>query len=167
MIPVGNQFNFYPGSNGTYVDLNGSTGQLGGISTVQSFAAGNYTLSFNLGGSVGGDGNVDPNTSKTTKISLGDWWKTITLAPNAGWTTQTFSFTTDGGTLNFVSLFSGDGENRNVGNILDNVVLVDPAPAPLPSTWSMLIGGFFGIGFMAYLGTRKRRPDGAASPVAA
>lgn len=167
LIPIGNQFHFYPDTNGTYVDLNGTSNQLGGISTVQSFAAGSYTLTFNLGGSIGGQGDVDPNTSKTTKISLGDWFTTITLAPNAGWTSQTFSFTSNGGTLNFVSLFSGDGENRNVGNILDNVVLVDPAPTPLPSTWSMLISGFFGVGFMAYLGARKRRRDSAASLVAA
>ena len=167
LIPIGNQFHFYPDSNGTYVDLNGTSGQLGGISTVQSFAAGNYTLTFNLGGSVGGDNNVDPNTKKQTIVSLGDWSTTIGLMPNDGWTSQTFSFTTTGGTLNFASLPSGEGENRNVGNILNNVVLVDPAPTPLPSTWSMLISGFFGIGFMVYLGTRKRRRDGAASLVAA
>lgn len=155
LIPVGSQFDFYPGA-GTYVDLNGTTDQLGGISTVQSFAAGTYTLAFNLGGSVGGDGNVDP-TSKTTRISLGDWFTTITLAPNAGWTAQSFTFKTDGGTLNFASLFSGDRENKNVGNILDNVMLTDPAATPLPSTWSMLISGFFGIGFMACLGARRRR----------
>lgn len=166
LIPIGNQFNFYPGSNGTYVDLNGSTSQLGGISTVQSFAAGYYTLTFNLGGSLGGQGDVDPNTKKQTIVSLGNWSTTIALAPDAGWTSQTFSFTTDGGTLNFVSLFSGDDENRNVGNILDNVVLVDPAPTPLPSTWSMLISGFFGVGFMAYLG-RRRRQNSTASLVAA
>lgn len=152
LIPVGSQYNFYPG-NGTYVDLNGSTGQYGGIATVQTFAAGNYTLTFNLGGSAGGDGNIDP-TSKTTIVSLGDWSKAITLAPDAGFTSQSFSFHSDGGTLSFVSLAGG---NANIGNILDNVVLVDPTP--LPSTWSMLVGGFLGLGLFSYLGSRRREKN--------
>jgi hypothetical protein len=159
LIPESGNYNFYPG-NGTYVDLNGTTNQYGGIATVQSFAAGDYTLTFNLGGSVGGGGNVDP-TTKTTVVSLGDWSTIIPLAPGAGFTTQSFSFHTTGGTLNFVSQAGG---NANVGNILDNVALTDPPATPLPSTWTMLIGGFMGLGFVSYLGARRQKKNAACPP---
>ena len=159
LIPVGSKYNFYP-ANGTYVDLNGTTVQYGGIATIASFAAGNYTLTFNLGGSTGGDGNVD-STPKTTIVSLGDWSTTITLAPGVGFTNQSFTFHSDGGTLSFVSQAGG---NPNVGNILDNVVLVDPPSTPLPSTWSMLVGGFLGLGFVSYLGTKRQKRNATRSP---
>ena len=44
-------YNFFPG-NGGYVDLDGSTGQVGTLQTATSFAAGTYTLSFDLGGNA-------------------------------------------------------------------------------------------------------------------
>ena len=41
-------FDYYPG-NGYYVDLNGSSGQYGGLLSTQVFAPGTYDVSFNLG----------------------------------------------------------------------------------------------------------------------
>src|SRR5580698_6371222 len=43
--PSGTSFDFYPG-NGGYVDLDGSNGTAGTLQTIQSFAAGKYTLTF-------------------------------------------------------------------------------------------------------------------------
>ena len=151
LIPVDSQFNFYPG-NGEYVDLNGSSNAYGGLSTVQTFGPGTYTLTFNLGGSFGGQGMIDP-TSKETLVNLGGFQiADITLAPNAGFTSQSFTFTTGtGGVLNFTSV---PGGNANVGNILDNVSLTT---TPLPSTWLMLLSGFLGIGYFAYRGTKTSR----------
>ena len=41
---------------------------------------------------------------------------------------------------------------------LNAVTLSDPPnPTPLPSTWLMLLSGFFGLGFFAYRGTKKQR----------
>lgn len=37
---------------------------------------------------------------------------------------------------------------------------------PLPSTWSMLIAGFAGLGFFAYRGTKKSSAAIAAVPAA-
>jgi hypothetical protein len=37
------------------------------------------------------------------------------------------------------------------------------AETPLPSTWLMLLSGFFGLGFLAYRGTKKRTADVAAA----
>ena len=132
-------FDFYPG-NGGYVDLDGSTGVPGSLQTLMSFAAGTYTLSFDLGGNARGD--VD----KTTTITLGDFSKTITLGSSSALQLYSYTFTTTGGMLDFADLAGG---NDNIGNILDNVTVMTSA-VPEPSTWGMMILGFFGVGFMAY-----------------
>jgi hypothetical protein len=37
--------------------------------------------------------------------------------------------------------------------VITDVSLV--SPTPLPSTWTMLIAGFVGLGFIAYRGAKK------------
>ena len=138
-------FNFYPG-NGGYVDLNGSNGLPGSLQTLMSFAPGTYTLSFDLGGNARGD--VD----KTTTITLGNFSQNITLGSSSPLQLYTYTFTTTGGMLDFADLAGGNG---NIGNILDNVTVMTSA-VPEPSTWAMMILGFFGVGFMAY--RRNNRP---------
>src|SRR3569833_300374 len=69
--PTGTSFDFYPG-NGGFVDLNGSTEQAGTIQSRLSFAAGDYTLAFDLGG------NARDSVSKTTVISLGSFSRALT-----------------------------------------------------------------------------------------
>jgi hypothetical protein len=141
-------FNFYPG-NGGYVDLNGSNGVPGSLQTLMTFASGSYTLSFDLGGNARGD--VD----KTTTIMLGDFSQSITLGSNGALQPHTYTFTTTGGVLDFADLAGGNG---NIGNILDNVTLTSgvTSAVPEPSTWAMMILGFFGVGFLAY--RRNNRP---------
>ncbi len=142
-------YDFYPGQ-GNYVDLNGSTGAIGALTSNTIFGAGTYTLTFTLGGSTGGGGNIDPS-SKTTRVSFGDFVQDITLAPDAGLTSQSFTFTTTGGNLVFTSLSGG---NSNVGNILDNVQVASAVPEL--STWAMMLIGFGGIGFFAYRQSKKK-----------
>lgn len=151
-------YDYFPVGHGNYVDLNGSSGQQGAITTKASFAAGTYSVSFDLAGSQGGSGNVDPVFAHTTKIlfSIGGVTQELTLDPTAGFTTYTFLFTTTGeGQLTFRDL---PGGNNNVGNILDNVTVT---AVPEPSTWAMMILGFLGVGFMAY-----RRKSGPALRIA-
>lgn len=138
-------FDFYPG-NGGYVDLNGSNGVPGSLQTIMAFAPGSYTLTFDLGGNARGDGN------KTTTITLGDFSQSITLGSSSALQLYSYSFTTTGGVLDFADLVGGSG---NIGNILDNVTVMTSA-VPEPSTWAMMILGFFGVGFMAY--RRNNRP---------
>jgi hypothetical protein len=154
VIGTGN-FDFYPG-NGNYIDLNGTSGQNGQITSNTVFGAGTYTLTFLLGGSKGGGGGVDLPNPKTTLVQLGNFSQEITLAPDAGLTSQSFTFTTTGGQLVFTSLAGG---NPNVGNILDNVQV---SAVPEPATWAMMLIGFAGIGFLAYRKTKKNSAATAA-----
>jgi hypothetical protein len=124
-------FDFFP-HHGNYVDLDGSTGHVGQMTSNQSFAAGTYTLSFDLGGNARGA------PDKATKIILGDFSETITLASSAGLNQYTSTFTTTGGQL----IFSELGISDNQGNILDNVSVTG---VPEPSTWAMMIIGFGGL----------------------
>jgi hypothetical protein len=142
-------FDFYPG-NGNYVDLNGSNGVNGTLTSNTVFGAGTYTLTFLLGGSQGGAGGVDLPNPKTTLVTLGNFSQEITLAPDAGLTSQSFTFTTTGGNLIFTSLSGG---NADVGNILDNVQVASAIPEP--STWAMMLIGFGGIGLLAYRRSKK------------
>ena len=158
VIGDGGSFDYFPGVQGNYVDLNGSSGAPGAITTIQSFAAGTYSVSFDLAGSQGGSGNVDPLFPHTTQIefSIGGVTQTLPLNPTSPFTTYTFLFTTTGaGQLTFRDL---PGGNNNVGNILDNVTVT---AVPEPSTWAMMILGFMGVGFMAY-----RRSNNSAFRVA-
>jgi PEP-CTERM motif len=132
-------YDFYPG-NGNYVDLDGTTpGQnpAGQITTDDSFGAGTYTLSFDLGGSTRGDTN-------TVEVALGNFVKDITLASSAPLALYSYTFTTTGGHLSFTNL----GLSDNFGLILDNVTLSVPEPATL---------GLFGMGLLA-MAMMRRRP---------
>lgn len=148
VIGPGSGFDFYPG-NGHYIDLDGtpSTSQnpAGSITTKTAFGAGTYSLNFNLGGSTRGDTN-------TVRVALGDFTTDITLASDAGFTTQAFTFKTTGGNLSFTNL----GPSDNLGLLLDNVQV---SAVPEPATWAMMILGFVGLGVFS---TRRRRMVRAA-----
>lgn len=154
VIGDGGPYALLPVGNGNYVDLNGSTGQPGQLATKMDFAAGTYVVTFQLAGSQGGVGNVDPAQHTTTiSFSLGGSSQSITLDPTDPLNTYSFWFTTSGGKLRFTDLSGG---NTNVGNLLDNVSV---AAVPEPSTWAMMILGFLGVGFLA--SRRQLRPRAA------
>lgn len=146
-------YDFYPG-NGNYIDLDGSTYQLG---TIQSkvFAAGSYTLSFDLGAYTYNHAAITENTL----VSLGDFSLVITpgvdssATPGVPFEHYSFTFTTNtAGALTFAALNPDcPGDGTNIGNILDNVLLTSAVPEP--STWAMMILGFCGLSLLAY---RKR-----------
>jgi hypothetical protein len=143
-------FDFFPG-NGGYVDLDGSTGQAGTLETIQSFAAGTYTLTFDLAGNARGDVN------KTTTISLGSQVvATLDLPSTSPYQLYSYTFTaTTGGQLSFGDNTAG---NQDIGNILDNVTLSTGIPEA--STWAMMLLGFAGLGYAGY---RARRTVAAAA----
>lgn len=140
LIPAGGQFDFYPG-NGLYIDLDGSTGNAGILTTKTTFAAGTYNLSFKLGGNARGSAA----DAVTVNLGLGNFSEVFTL--NSGDPLTTFVRTitlTSAGKLSF-SNAGGD----NIGAILDDVNLTTiPTPALLP--------GLIGMGLAAM---RKRRNE--------
>ena len=145
MTTDGPLFNLFPG-NGGYVDLDGSSGSIASLSTLNSFAAGSYTLTFDLAGNARDDG------PKTTVITLGNFSTQITLAANDPYALHTLNFTTTGGNLVFDDMSGG---SNNIGNILDNVTLSTVAAIPEPATWAMMLLGFAGLGFAFRQSRRK------------
>jgi hypothetical protein len=142
---TGPLFDLFPG-NGGYVDLDGSSGAETNLSTIMSFAAGSYTLTFDLAGNARNDG------SKTTVITLGNFTTQITLAATDPYALHTLNITTTGGNLVFSDLSGG---NNNIGNILDNVTVATVAAIPEPGTWAMMLIGFAGLGFAFRQSRRK------------
>jgi hypothetical protein len=143
LIGAGGNFDFYPG-NGQYIDLAGTTGTPGTLSSSMVFAPGTYKLSFSLGGNARNDGD------KTTYVNLGSFLQGITLGSADPLTTYNYTFTSSiGGRLSFADLPNGNG---NIGNVLDNVTL---SGVPEPTTWAMMLIGFAGLGFAGYRSSRK------------
>jgi hypothetical protein len=144
LIGAGGAFDLYPG-NGRYLDLDGSTGSgndpAGEITSFASFGAGNYTLSFRLGGNARGA------PAQTTRVTLGDFSVDILLASSDPLALYAFTFNTTGGQLIFTEL----GPSNQQGNILDDISLANAVPEP--ATWAMMILGFGAAGSMI----RRRR----------
>lgn len=149
VIGAGSSWNFYPG-NGTYVDLDGSTLQLGTISSA-AFGPGTYTLSFDFGAYTYNHRYITENLN----VALGDFSQTLaptvdsSVTPGASLQHYSVTFTTTkAGELTFSAINPiNPGFGTNVGPILDNVVLT---AIPEASTWAMMIVGFLGVGFLAY-----------------
>jgi hypothetical protein len=112
-------------TNYNYVDLDGSTAVAGALTTKQTFAAGTYTLKFDLAGSQRASYN---NGVGTTTVTLGNWSFTISNVPyNQALKEYTETVTTTGGTLTFAEqtvASTVSGANNNVGNLLTSVELL-------------------------------------------
>jgi hypothetical protein len=146
-------FEMYLG-NGKNVDMNGSTGQSGGMhtNTVFSFLAGKtYTLSFNYGNNIYSAGN--PGSSESLAAIIGGLTVGSITEFNAieNYKLALFTFIA---ASNFSSAIylnaSGSDDTDNGGLILDNVSLsVVPVPAALP----LLAAG---LGVLGFAGRRRR-----------
>jgi hypothetical protein len=144
VIGDGGSYQYLPFGNGNYIDLDGTTGVPGTITTKMIFAPGTYTVTFQLAGSTGAGGDL---TSKTTEIafSVGGVTQSLELPYTASLQTYSYTFTTTApGQLSFADLAGG---NDNVGNLLDNISVT---AVPEASSWAMMILGFLGVGFMTY-----------------
>ena len=138
------------------LDLSG--GSAGGVQQAFDTQAGHvYRVSFSLAGNP-----VGPPAIKTVQVQATGGTSTnytfdVTGHTQAsmGWTTQTYTFTATGSTstLSFTSL-----DSSAYGPALDNVVVSDVTPAPVPtlSQWGLV--GLAGLlGFAALRGRRRRR----------
>jgi choice-of-anchor C domain-containing protein len=144
------------------LDLNGLVP--GGVSQTISGLTPNafYKVSFDLAGNPAGGPAL-----KTLGVVVGigsavpfAFNAASTNLTNMGWTLESFTFQalSTSELLTFTSTTTANSGNGTFptafGPALDNVSV---SATPLPSTWSMLIAGFVGLGLIAYRGTRKNR----------
>jgi len=142
---IGNGFfDFFP-ANVLYVDLDGSTGDAGILTTKNSYTFNNgtnYQLSFDLAGSQRG-------STETVNITLGSLIiDSKTLSSSDPFTTFTYFFTGDGSSaaLSFSNVGGDD-----LGALLDNVNLDVVQGVPEPATL-LLVGG----GLISLVGLRRK-----------
>lgn len=139
----GTAFNLYPG-NGLYVDLDGSTGNAGVMtSSAIAVAPGNYELSFLLGGNARGG----PNDTVNLSVNTGFGGQIYNLASSDPLALRTYAFTVTSATS--INLVFENLGNDNVGAILDNVRL---NTVPEGGQTAML----FALGLTALGWARKR-----------
>ena len=144
---IGNgYYDFQPG-NGLYVDMDGSTGNAGKLtSTSLSLSAGSYLLSFDL---AGNHRNGSPELV-TVEVAMGGLFSQVYfLTVSEPFTTITESFTVSSGQMASLSFEGAGGDN--IGMLLDNIRL-ETASVPEPSTLLLLGMGVLGI---AGYGRRK------------
>ncbi|MEN6375595.1 MAG: VPLPA-CTERM sorting domain-containing protein [Smithella sp.] len=133
-------WNYFP-SYGLYVDLDGSSGQAGIMTTKTTFAPGSYKLEFLLAGSQRGDTN-------TVDISMGNWTQTLTLNSSDPLTLYSYNITIN--TVGPLSFHNRGGDD--VGAILDNVsVSASSSTVPIPAAAWLLGSGLLGL-----VGLRKK-----------
>jgi hypothetical protein len=148
--------------DGSVYAYSGDSGSIGTISqTVGTAALGTYTLSVFVG-----DRLDFPNDPGIVDLIIGSHVIQATGAPlvPGTWTDYTASFTTTGADIGqsiTISLSTPlDGSRQS---LFDDVQLSTTAATPLPSTWLMMLGGFLGLGFFAYRGTKKNATAVAAA----
>jgi PEP-CTERM motif len=131
-------FNFYPG-NGLYVDLDGSTGNAGVLTSIAlSLDPGTYILQFVLAGSTRGDVN-------TIDVSLGALYsETFIRLSSDPFAVVTRTIVVGAPTIASLSFSNAGGDN--LGAILDNVLL-STRSVPEPGTLALLGLGLIGAGF--------------------
>lgn len=127
------------GGLGRCVDLDGSTGNAGKLSSrLLSIDAGTYTLSFDI------SGNQRGSAADSMQMTLGGFLnQSFSLAATAPWATQTFSFSVASNTSNYIVFNHAGGDN--IGILLDNVSLIKHA-VPESSSAILLALGLFGLG---------------------
>lgn len=141
IIGAGGAFDLIPG-NGNYVDLDGSDGFAGHLSTTLSgTAAGTYTATFELGG------NHRDGTTDLVTVTFGGTTEVISVGPTSPFTIGTITTTSAGGDL---TLGFHDGRDGNVGALLDDVSV---SAVPEPTNVALMMAGLLGLGFAA----RRRR----------
>lgn len=143
---IGNGFYDFGSNNNLYVDMAGSTGQYGAITTNSTFGPGAYEVTLDIGGPISSDYHADGVTVS--------WAGCGASCFNTGdinaLTEKVLTFTVD---LTSASQFTiadlGDSGNANVGATLFGF---DVVSVPEPMSMALLGTGLLGASFF---GRRK------------
>lgn len=152
---VGNGFfDFYPG-NGLYLDMDGSSNNAGKITTNStfSFASGvTYRIAFDYGRNTDRSAferlNFGIGATELGNVSLAQGVVPQSLIPFQ------FDFVGAGTTE---SLFFEDISNDNFGIVLDNVVLSEVTPVPLPAALPLLASALGGFGLLTWRRSQREK----------
>ncbi len=120
--------------------------------TPDSFQAGDDFVIHNVPVIIGGSPGTDGFTFFTSGFGGGLGDDNFVYIFFSG---QMFSGSVDSPAF-LPGVYTGDDLVRN--GAPDTLIISDTPPTsetPLPSTWLMLLGGFIGLGFFAYRGTKK------------
>jgi hypothetical protein len=134
---------------GAGVEFNNIGGFGVGISPTVDFSNTNILIDYAGGWTLNGSGTFDGWVFKDfSAVDI------VSVSLNAATTLSGFTV----GDLSFGSNYItantlGLGPNFSPGTLIS--IDVGFAATPLPSTWTMLIAGFVGLGFFAYRGTKK------------
>lgn len=117
LIGAGGAYDLFPG-NGLYVDLDGSTGVAGTMTSIGiGVTPGNYVLSFMLGGNA----RSAPNDTVNVSVDTGFAAQGYSLASSDPLALQTIPFVV--GSATTINLVFANLGGDNTGAILDNVTL--------------------------------------------
>ena len=130
-------FDEIPG-NGNYIDLDGSNGVAGLLSTTTGTLSGLYTATFQLGG------NHRDGTTDVVTVTFGGASQTFSVGPNDAFTTYSLTTTASAEQL---TLSFHDGRDGNVGALLDNVDIATSVPEP--GNVALMMAGLLALGVAA------------------
>jgi hypothetical protein len=108
-------------------------------------------------------GSTPTTLGTSPSVTVGPWINPTNPVTSYGANgdTSTIWYTTNGGSIAGISggaqwIYYGDQSTAQFAD-LSAAIVVDGTqlPTPLPSTWTMLLAGFIGLGFIAYRGKRK------------
>ncbi len=67
------------------------------------------------------------------------------------------------GSCGVASVLGCEDNDQTTGTVFSTDITFNVSATPLPSTWTMLIAGFVGLGFFAYRGSKKNAAALAAA----